>query len=69
MENTVKKTFVFEREDTQQSTIVDYLIHTSSRIRDIDSIFQKHCPLCHNLISIYDADAQNFVTMDKTDKL
>lgn len=60
MSEKVSKTFVFEKEDTQQSSIVDYTVETRSEYIDLSEVLQARCPLSEFRISIYNPHTQRF---------
>lgn len=49
-------TFVFEREETQQSTVLDISVPTDDEYVDLYEIFEEHCPLKNYKVSMYDPE-------------
>ena len=56
MEQNRNKTFVFEKEDTQQSNVMEYEVDRLPLHVDLNTILQANCPMALNCISIYDPD-------------
>ena len=65
MTDSANKTFVFEQDNTHQSTIVDYPLSKDSQTASLERLLQLHCPLAHNYISIYDPDTLKFTLLEK----
>lgn len=59
------RTFVFEKEDTQQSVIVDYELDLFEEAVDLNPLFQQFCPLSENRVSIYDPSHARFSSLFK----
>jgi hypothetical protein len=45
MPEKVLKTLVFEKTDTQQSTMVEYEFDLTAKEIDFSHLFKEHCPL------------------------
>jgi hypothetical protein len=61
--STVTKTFVFEREDTQQSISCNYELESQSSEVNVEHIFNNHCPPLKNRVFVYDPSSQNFESL------
>ena len=59
----VIKTFVFEKQDTQQATIKDYEIDLMREKVDLTAILNVHCPIATNRVSIYDPSICKFTSL------
>ena len=59
----VVKTFVFEKEDTQQSTVIDYEVNLLSDFVNLMAVLDRHCPLAENRVSIYDPSTCKFKSL------
>lgn len=62
---TSLKTFVFEREDTQQSVIVEHPLNLTPPSINLSDLFSLYCPLPQNKVSIFDPNISRFVLLSK----
>ena len=61
----INKTFIFEKEETQQSCFRDYELNLKPEYIDLNKIIQTHCPLTDHNVSIYNPDTQKFTPLNK----
>ena len=67
MRSTVTKTFVFEREDTQQSITCSYDLDCESEEVNVEKIFKFHCSSDRNRILIYDPISHEFIPLHNSE--
>lgn len=61
----ILRTFVFEREDTHQSILMELEVDLSTELININSFLSRICPLRSCRVAIYDPAINGFIDLTK----
>lgn len=56
---------MFEKEETQQSILVDYELDLRQNFINLNYLLSIYCPLQNHKVSIYDPSANRFTSLAK----